>query len=450
MRADGGPVLPPGPRGGRLRNCYRRLSGYAEFMEQLHAEYGDIVFFELPRLKCCAVFDAGLAQEVLVAQAPSFAPWAPGGREPNKLMAHGCLPVHHGEEHRWRRELMKTAFAEGRLRAYAEVIGEHALKLRARLQPGRVIDLRPEVERYTWDALARVVLGRDVDGRHGLHIGRLLKAADLLDLLPFGQLLKKLGPGPPTAVLDEAIYGAIRRAADPAHDGRDLVSHLVRAAGEGLSPWSYANDRALRDEVIAFLCAFTDAPTATLCFAFHHLGCNPAARERVEQEVADVLGGRPAAPGDLDRLPYVHAVFKETLRLEPPAYVMRAREALEDRVVGGYRIPGGTLMLVGMRVLHQRSDYWERAGEFRPERWLEDSRSGGAACPEHAYIPFGSGPHSCSGSDLATMLFVLALATIAQRLRLEPTSSHPPKRENIGVGVDRLRAAVEPLPCGER
>ena len=48
------------------------------------------------------------------------------------------------------------------------------------------------------------------------------------------------------------------------------------------------------------------------------------------------------------------------------------------------------------------------------------------------------------------MLFVLALATIAQRLRLEPTSSRPPQRENIGVGVDRLRAAVELLPCRER
>ncbi len=446
MNANGRPALPPGPRGRRLRNYYRRLSGYAEFMEQLHEEYGDVVFFELPLLKFCAVFDAELAQEVLVAQASSFAPWAPGGREPNKLMEYGCLPVHHGEEHRWRSELMKTAFAEDRLHAYAEVIGAHALKLRARLQPDQVIELRSEVERYSWDALAKVVLGRDVDGKHGLHIGRLLKAADLLDLLPFGQLLKKLGPRPPTAVLDEAIHGAIRRAGDPSHDGRDLVSHLVRAADEGLSQWSYDNDRALRDEVIAFLCAFTDAPTATVCFAFHHLGCNPAARERVEREVADVLGGRPPAPGDLDKLPYVHAVFKETLRLEPPAYVMRAKEAMEDRVVGGYLIPKGTLMLVGMRVLHHRSDYWERAAEFRPERWLENSRSGGAACPEHAYIPFGSGPHSCTGSDLAMMLCVLALATIAQRLRLQPTSSRPPKRENIGVGVDRLRVAVTELP----
>ena len=442
-------MLPPGPKGRRLRNYWRRLTGYAEFMEQLHEEYGDIVYFRLPFLKCCAVFDRDLAQDALVAQAPFFRPWALGGREPNKLLEYGCLPVHHGEEHRWRSELMKTAFAENRLPAYAEAVGEHALRLRARLRRGQVIDLRPEVERYTWDALAQVVLGREIEGRHGLHIGRLLKAADLLDLLPFGQLLKKLGPKPPTAVLDGAIYDAIRRAGDPSHDGEDLVSHLVRAADQGLSQWSYENERALRDEVIAFLCAFTDAPTATLCFAFHHLGSNRTARERVEREVAEVLGDRPVEPADLERLPYVEAVLKETLRLEPPAYVMRAKEAVEDRALGGYVIPKGTLMLVGMRVLHWRADYWEHGREFRPERWLSDSgTAGGPPCPEHAYIPFGSGPHGCAGSDLAAMLFVFALATIAQRLRLEPGSSRPPKRENIGVGVDRLRVGVRELAGG--
>ena len=103
-------------------------------------------------------------------------------------------------------------------------------------------------------------------------------------------------------------------------------------------------------------------------------------------------------------------------------------------------------MYVGMRVLHHRAEYWERAGEFRPERWLRASGPEGPQCPAHAYIPFGSGPHGCAGSDLAAMLFVFALAAIAQRLRLEPTSSRPPKRENIGVGVDRLRVTVKELP----
>ena len=136
-----------------------------------------------------------------------------------------------------------------------------------------------------------------------------------------------------------------------------------------------------------------------------------------------------------------------TLRLEPPAYVMRAKEALEDRVVGGYRIPKGTLMLVGMRVLHRRSDCWEHAGEFRPERWLEASRSGGAGVsrarlhpvrqrasqlqrvgPGHDAVRHGAGNESPSVCG-------------SHRRRAARRSG-----ENIGVGVDRLRVTVESLP----
>ena len=443
---DDRPARPPGPRGRRLRNYFERLTGFPEFMERLHREHGDIVFFRLPSLRCCAIFNADLVREVLVTRAESFPPWAPGGREPNPLMEHGCLPVHDGEEHRRRAELMATAFTKDRLPGYAEVIGRHALRLRERLAPGRSLDLRPEVERYVWDALAEAVLGRDADRDQGLRIGRLLKAAILLDLLPFGQPIKKMGRAPDTAALDAAIYSAIERAGDPAHEGRDLVSHLVRAARRGLCEWSYPNPRALRDEIIAFLCAFTDAPTAALCFALHHVARVPAIRDRVEREVSDVLGDRTAKPGDLQRLEYVQAVFKETLRLEPPPYVMRARQAEEDCVLGGYPLPKGTLVYVGMRVLHHRADGWARAGEFRPERWLERSQRDGPVCPEHAYIPFGSGPHTCAGADLAAMLFVLALATLTQRLRVEPATSRPPKRENIGVGVLGFRVTVRERP----
>ena len=440
--ADNSPALPPGPRGRRLRNYFERLTSFPEFMERLHRDHGDIVYFGLPGLRCCAVFDAALIQEVLVSRVELFPPWAPGGREPNPLMEYGCLPVHHGEDHRWRSELMATAFADDCLAAYAEAIAAHARELCGRLQPGRTVDLRPEIERYVWDALVDAALGHAAGRAEGLRIGRLLKAAILLDLLPFGQQFKKAGRVPDTAALDAAIYGAIERAGDPSHAGRDLVSRLVRAADQRRSEWSYPNARALRDEMIGFLCAFTDAPTAALCFALDHLARNPAIRERVEQEVADVLGDRPVAAGDLPRLAYVRAVFQETLRLEPPPYVMRARQVEQDCQLGGYRIPRGTLVYVGMRVLHHRAECWESAGEFWPERWLEASGRAGPPCPEHAYIPFGAGPHACSGADLAAMLFVLALAGITQRLRVEPVSSRPPKRENVGVGVLGFRVTV--------
>lgn len=64
------PSLPPGPKGRKLHNLRQRLSRHSDFMDELHAEYGDIVFFEIPARKCAAVFSAELIHEVLVEQEP--------------------------------------------------------------------------------------------------------------------------------------------------------------------------------------------------------------------------------------------------------------------------------------------------------------------------------------------------------------------------------------------
>ena len=46
-RVDPAAPLPPGERGRKLYNVRRRLARHSGFME-LHAEYGNIVFFEIP------------------------------------------------------------------------------------------------------------------------------------------------------------------------------------------------------------------------------------------------------------------------------------------------------------------------------------------------------------------------------------------------------------------
>ncbi len=436
---NGEPQLPPGPRGRRLRNYYRRMFHYPEFVEQLEQQYGHIVYYELPmNLRCCVVFDADLAQEVLVTQVGNFPPWPPGLEEPNKLMEHGCLAVHHGEQHRWRKELMATAFTEDRLDGYAEAISRHAKQLRDRLPAGKVVDLRTEAEKYTVEAVVSAVLGQEVPSKYTLQVGKLLAIGILLDFIPLGWVVKNLGLTPPTKEIDEAIYSSIRRAReDASHPGRDLIAHLVRAKAQGLSAHEYDSDRALRDEIITYI-AFFDAPTAAICLAFHHMGHNPSVRDRVEREIAEVLNGRDPEAADFHRLTYARAVFQETLRLEPQPYVTLPKGAVEDCVVGGYRIPKGTLMHVGRRAIHRRTDYWRDAEAFQPERWLED----GPACPAHASIPFGAGPHECSGPYLAEMVFVFSLAAIMQKLRIEPVSDQPPKKNNIGVGVGRFRTAV--------
>lgn len=58
------------------------------------------------------------------------------------------------------------------------------------------------------------------------------------------------------------------------------------------------------------------------------------------------------------------------------------------------------------------SEYFERANEFLPERWLRTERSGGPKHHPFASLPFGYGTRSCIGKRIAHLELQLALTKV--------------------------------------
>ena len=197
------------------------------------------------------------------------------------------------------------------------------------------------------------------------------------------------------------------------------------------------SDEKIRDEVYTIALGNPDVPINAAVFVIYQLSRNPAVRERLEEEADGVLGDRPATAADFERLPYARAVFYETMRVQPPAYAGTAqlRETEEDRVLGGFRVPAGTMIHPCVGIPHRKAEYWDGAMEFRPERWLPDAGAGGRDCPARAYMPFGLEPRRCPADQYSTMLLVFAMASFARSFRLDPVSGEPPEREALGVGV---------------
>lgn len=429
---------PPGPKGRRLGNLRLRMKDQTSFMNQLRREYGEIVSFQLPFMDCCVVFDAELIREVLVTQQAWFPPWWPADMANERK--YGGIALKQGEEQRRRGEFMATVFAGDAVGAYAKIVARQATMMRDRLLSRQVVDLVEEFDRFSWDAIVEVVLGRGVELPQHLCEQTLSLAQTymLLALLPGGRHLKSM-PLPALRngrkgrdLVDEAICDAMRRARDNSYSGTDITTKYVKAMDLEDPAAVLDCDEAIGDEVIALLVTQIDGPTSTLAFGVHYLARNPDIRARVEREVDAVLNARDIESADFDKLPYTNALLNEVLRIDPPTAVTLPKEAAEDRMLGGHLIRKGTLVHLAMRALHHEREYWDEPSEFRPERWLESPQP---TCPAYAYIPFGLGPHFCQGMELGRRLFVFGIASIVQKLRVEPRSVEPPPRNNVAVGV---------------
>jgi cytochrome P450 len=113
-------------------------------------------------------------------------------------------------------------------------------------------------------------------------------------------------------------------------------------------------------------------------------------------------------------------VIEEAMRLHPPAYIT-GREALRGIELGGHQLPERSFVLVYIRGIHRRADYFPDPLAFRPERMLPDAKK---PRPRHHYLPFGAGPRVCIGAHFALLEAQLCLATMVQRTRLRLLSTH--------------------------
>lgn len=438
VHANGRPALPPGRRGRRLWTLRRLMTDPTGFFEELHRDYGDLAWYEVPGAKCCALFSSELLEELAEKEAV-FPPRYPRSRY-DVVRSPGLARMRGDDHHRLAR-LVASAFSPDRMRIHAEIVAEqveaHCRRLRAREN----VDIRYFAECLAWEATFGAVFGRDM--RAAPEVARVLvravKLSYLLGAFPGGARLARL-PLPhmlralrASRELDALAYKAIRRARDPGHPGHDIVSHLVRAAEQGLCDWRFENDTRVRDEGFSLVFISYETTIIPLVYGAYYLSGNPGARKRLEQEADEVLGDRPPAGTDLPRLRYAHAVFNELIRVQSPAQTLVPRPALEDSTLGGHFIPRGTVVQVPLPVLHTRADYWDRADEFLPERWLSERRDETAACSEAAFAPFGRAPRACLGAPFATALAVLTLASLARRFRLEPVEEEIPKRMSADV-----------------
>ncbi|MGZ5968308.1 MAG: cytochrome P450 [Polyangiales bacterium] len=318
------------------------------------------------------------------------------------------------------RRIAQPAFHKQRLAGFATSMVKAAEDLVVSWRNREQIDVSREMMRVTLRIVSETLLGRDVSGEAdavGHAITELLENVQSRMAMPFDVPLHWPTPknrqyhrasGVIDGVMNEVIA---ERRRSPGHS--DLLAMLMEATDEETG--ERMSDKQLRDEAMTIFVAGHETTANNLAWTFYLLSKHPAARRRLYEELASVLGGRSPTVEDLPRLEWTRWVIQESMRLYPPAWIT-GRNTVEDDVVGGWFVPRGSLMFVSPMLVHRHPDFWDDPEGFDPERF-SPSRSAGR--PTYAYFPFGGGPRQCIGNGFAMMEAQLLLATIAQHIELD-------------------------------
>jgi len=319
------------------------------------------------------------------------------------------------EPHLRRRKFLQPIFHGDSLKQYLDIMRSYTEEITARWpRDGAPFPLLVEMQRITIYVIIHTVFGiADRDLRETL-CNMLLKIESAKH--PREEALEV------ESRISETLYGEIEayRANPESHARKDIFALLMQARndeGGGLS------DREIHDELITLLKAGFGTTANTLAWVFECLVSNPDPLARLMTELDEVLGAEPILQEHLNKLHYLEAVLKETLRIRPLSAFNGVRLVKRPFPIGGYELPAGVILVNCAYLLHRRPDIYQEPERFWPERFL-NVRPG-----VYQWTPFGGGIRRCVGSSFAMQEMKAVVATVLRKVKLTAV--------NPGAGAER-------------
>lgn len=209
-------------------------------------------------------------------------------------------------------------------------------------------------------------------------------------------------------VLIDEVKGDDIRFSNSMREKNTLIETLLSL--QESEPDLYSDD-VIKSTILILFVAGTETSAATIEWAMSLLLDHPEALHRLRKEIDNIVGhGRLLNDSDLAKLPFLRCVVNETLRLYPPVPLLLPHRSSEDCIVGGYKIPKDTILLVNAWAMHRDPKVWDKPERFKPERFeaIEVEREG------FKFVPFGTGRRACPGASMGLRTVSLALGAFVQ------------------------------------
>lgn len=422
----------PGPRGRLLTgSLYELRHDLLTLYLEAWRTYGDIVRFRLGPKSVYLIVHPDFIEHVLQDNGDTYCKGS--SYATFQLMLGTGLATSEGALWERERRLIQPMFVPRQIGAMLDAMSDTTEAMLERWGPaaerGEVLQMGHEMMRAAMSIIARTMFSIDISDKISTTAPALRTVIDFLYRRVISIARFPLGLPLPAHrafhqsmhTLDTIIYGLIEDRRRSQRPMNDLLDMFLRArdpdTGEAMS------DKQIRDEVLTIFFAGHETTANALTWTWYMLSRHPDIEEMVHAELDRVLGGRSPGYADLPRLTYTKMVLDEVIRLYPPVYII-ARETIREDIIGGYRLPPGSLVSICQYVTHRHTGFWEDPERFDPERFTPERTKARA---KYAYIPFGAGPRRCIGYNFATMEAQLIIAMVAQHYKLRLLPGHPVK-----------------------
>lgn len=211
---------------------------------------------------------------------------------------------------------------------------------------------------------------------------------------------------------------------DSANMARDILDILLMANDPENGKLSKLD---VHDNIVAFLAAGHETTATTLMWILYRFCQNASIQQKCHEEVDRVFADagiqtiEQLSYDDFSKFPYLNAVIKESLRLNPPIPGI-GRQCTEIVECEGYKFQPLTNFVLSFYSLHRHPDFWDEPEIFNPDRFLEENIKKTLKHP-FQYLPFSAGHRNCIGQRFANFEIIVALAAVLKSFRVSLTST---------------------------
>ncbi|KAL0480616.1 cytochrome P450 [Acrasis kona] len=199
-------------------------------------------------------------------------------------------------------------------------------------------------------------------------------------------------------------------------------------------------EREIISNVSGFFVAGHETTASALALGLFSLCKYPEVRQKLIEEIDEVVGDKPLTMEVLSELKYTQMFINETQRRYSIIGTF-PRFAVEDAELGGFHIPKGTMITANFTATHHDEKTWGDPFNFRPERFSKEESKNRH---RFSFLPFSGGPHICLGMQFSLYEQRMFYAKLLRRFNVSMNQTDKIEYNNFGSLAKHIQMEITP------